>query len=61
VRLTECNDEERLRTMRSYMQKWMQRHSEVRQQRQFARALDEVSSRTVQDELRAIAQSQLGR
>ena len=47
--------------MRSYMHKWMQRHSEVRQQRQFARALDEVSSRTVQDELRAISQAQLGR
>lgn len=47
--------------MRSYVQKWRQRHSDVRQQRQFTRALDEVSSRTVQDELRAIAQAQLGR
>ena len=47
--------------MRSYMHRWMRRHSDSRQQRQFARALDEVGSRTVQDELRAIAQSQLGR
>jgi hypothetical protein len=47
--------------MKSYMHKWRQRHADIRQQRQFERALDEVSSRTVQEELRAIAQTQLGR
>ena len=43
------------------MKRWRQRHADVRQQRQFARALDEVSARTVQDELRAISQAQLNR
>lgn len=47
--------------MRSHMHNWRQRHADIRQQRQLMRALDEVSSRTVQDELRAIAQAQLGR
>jgi hypothetical protein len=47
--------------MQSYVQKWRQRQSDMRQQRQFTRALERVSSRTVQDELRAIAQAQLGR
>jgi hypothetical protein len=47
--------------MRSYMHKWRKRHADIRQQRQFLRALDEVPSRTVKDELRAISQAQLGR
>jgi hypothetical protein len=47
--------------MRSYMQKWRQRHADVRRQRQLMRALDGVSAKTVQDEIRAIAQARLGR
>jgi hypothetical protein len=50
-----------MRTVVSYMQRWRQRHDDIRQQRRFNRALDAVSSRTVQDELRAIAQAQINR
>jgi hypothetical protein len=47
--------------MRSYMQQWRKRHNDIREQRRFTRALDAVSSETVQNELRAIAQTQNNR
>ena len=47
--------------MRSYLQKWRQRQAHVRQQREITHALDGVSAKTVQDEIRAIAEAQLGR
>jgi hypothetical protein len=47
--------------VRSYMQKWKHRQADVRQQRVLMRALNGVSAKTVQDEIRAIAQAQLGR
>jgi hypothetical protein len=47
--------------MRSYMTKWRQRQADVRREREISRALDGVSAKTVQDEVRAIAQAQFGR
>ena len=47
--------------MGSKLAKWRRRHAEARHDRQVMRALDAVSARTVQDELRAIAQAQSNR
>lgn len=47
--------------MRSYVAKWRQRHATVRHERQVKRAIDAVSPGTLQDEVRAFAQTQYNR
>jgi len=49
----------RLRTMRSYIAKWRQRHADARHDRQIMRALEEVPAGTVREEVRAIALGRL--
>jgi hypothetical protein len=47
--------------MRSYVTKWRRRHSETRRTREIRHAIDAVSPGTVQDEVRAFAQTQFNR
>lgn len=47
--------------MRSFMAKWRRRHASARHQRQVTRAIDAVSPGTLQDEVRAFAQTQFNR
>jgi hypothetical protein len=50
-----------MKTVRSYVAKWRRRHAAVRHERQVVRAIDAVSPGTLQDEVRAFAQTQFNR
>jgi len=43
------------------MKEWRRRHAATRRERQVARAIDAVSPGTLQDEVRAFAQSSINR
>ncbi len=47
--------------MASRMAKWRERHAETRRERQVRRAIDAVSPGTMQEELAAVARSQINR
>jgi hypothetical protein len=48
-------------TVRSYLTNWRRRHADARHDRKVVRAMDAVSTSTMVDEVRAIAQSQFNR
>ena len=43
------------------MKEWRRRHTAIRQERRIDRAIDAVSPGTLQDEVRAFAQTQVNR
>jgi len=43
------------------MKEWRRRHAAIRRERQVERAIDAVSPKTLQDEVRAFAQTEFNR